>query len=109
MRSSTGSRRSRLVSANAGRRNRGQSLGNRQRLVEQTLGVDDGVDDAALQRFVGGEGRAAVEQRLQVRRRHREPHHFERHDRKRHADEQLGDADAAAVARHQTLVGRRRR
>ena len=49
--------------------------------------------------------RAAVDRLGKITRRRDETHHLEGERRERHADQQFGDADAAAIARHHAAVG----
>ncbi len=103
-RSSAGWRVCRLVSANGAGRERRQLLRGGDRAVEEQIRLDHLVDQSARSALLRRIGRAAEQHLLEVLRRRRKAHDLEGDGRERHADQQLGDADAADVACHQPLV-----
>ena len=77
----------------------------RQRALGQRVCVDHLVDAAPRQRGVDIIGRSAESKFRQMPARHGKAHDLESERWKRHADQELGDADAAATPRHDAAVG----
>ena len=88
-----------------GRRQRRKAFRDANRPLEQLIRRDDLVDEPACAAILRRVGRAA-EDLLEMLGRGGEAHDLERHGGKRHADEELGDADASGVLGHQPPVGR---
>src|SRR5262249_2486068 len=85
-------------------RQRSHRFRRRDRAFEQRLRLDDVMDEAACNGLERRISRAAEDRVHEKLRRDRAAHDLHGHRREWNTDEELGHADAAAIARHQPLI-----